>query len=126
MADFLFDRLLAAQDHALGRQPLTEQQAVLKQLNWLISSREWLAQTQGQYLIDVAMPDPVSMNSQQQVEFYARRLVRLIEHHEPRLTELEVHLLPTGRALSPFRVQISARLVGQQSQERLFFDSHHS
>ncbi|WP_115719788.1 GPW/gp25 family protein [Gallaecimonas mangrovi] len=120
---FLLDRLLAAQEQALGRQSLTEKEQVLRQLNWLVSSREWLAVSKGQYLVDVAMPEPVSMNSQQQVAFYAERLIRLIEHYEPRLTELEVQLQPTGRPLSPFRVQISARLVTQQTPERLFFDS---
>lgn len=124
MAGFLFDKLLAASGSVPGGQPLSQQEAVLRQLAWLVSSREWLAEKHNTYLIDVAMPNPVSLAGLHDVQFYAERLRRLILRYEPRLTDMQIELEPTGRALSPFRVRIQARFHGLEAHDQVFFDSN--
>ncbi|QNM95348.1 hypothetical protein [Chitinimonas koreensis] len=106
--EFLFERL--SPPRARSREAMLPQ-AVLDQLEWLVGSREWLAEQGGTALIDIAMPEtPALAAGGAPIARYAERLKRLIERYEPRLKGIEISLEETGRTLSPYRVVVSGVL----------------
>ncbi|QDQ28500.1 hypothetical protein FNU76_20245 [Chitinimonas arctica] len=115
---FLFERLAAN-----GRDDIDLRQAVLDQLDWLVGSREWLAEQSGQALIDIVMPEPPGLAANgTDLARYAQRLRRLIALHEPRLRNMQLRLEPTGRAMSPFRVVVSGNLATDGPEQMLYFE----
>ncbi len=123
MTRFLFEKLVT-RPTATGSQKERLREAVLRQLEWLVSSREWLAEQKGVYLIETGMPDVVSLSATpEQANRYAKRLRQLIMRHEPRLLDVEVELHATGRWLSPFRITVNARLDSGEADTWIRFDS---
>lgn len=117
--EFLFERL--------SRSPLRGdarlREAVRKQLEWLVGSREWRAEEEGTALIEAAMPEPPSLGATEaDIRRYALRLRRLIERWEPRLLGARVELIPTGRPLSPFRVVVTGRLDSGHPDDLVRFE----
>lgn len=81
------------------------------QLRWLIGSRDWRSEEEGTGLVDVCMPDLPSLNGDSAaLTRYARRMLRLIELHEPRLRQPRIELRRTGRAITPFAVVVHGLL----------------
>jgi len=119
--DFLFERL--------SPSPLPPEarlrEAVLRQLQWLVGSREWLAEQEGTALIDICMLELPSLPvNRPPIRIWADRLQRLIALHEPRLKELRVELLPTGRVLSPYEIHVTGRLDEGGGEMRVRFDGN--
>lgn len=119
--DFLFDRLETSppQVDSLVRQ----RDAVRRQLQWLVGSREWRSEKEGLGLLEVAMPELPTLGADgSQLQRYAARLKRLIERHEPRLRQPQVKLQGTGRTLTPFTVVVSGMLDTKNGGEELKFE----
>lgn len=120
---FLFDKLVARPDSLAAHGEEALRKAILYQLDWLVGCREWLAEQQGTGLLDISMPDPLSLPAGGPLmQHYAERLRKLIELHEPRLIGVKVELLPTKQARHPFRIGVIAMLRDQPEGPELRFE----
>lgn len=117
--EFLFDRL--------SREPAPTaariQQGIMNQLEWLSGSREWRAELEGTALLDTAMPElPALGATEVDVRRYAQRLKRLIERQEPRLRRVQIDLVPTRSARSPFRLVVTGQLAFEGTESPVRFE----
>jgi type VI secretion system lysozyme-like protein len=74
-------------------------------------------------LLDFGLPAVVDMNlsASEQMEWLTRRVKQLIDHYEPRLTDVQVEVVPTTELLSPFRITVEARLKGDGEERVMRF-----
>lgn len=120
---FLFDKLTARPVPATVSETERLRDAVLLQLDWIVGSREWLAESRGTGLIDISMPDPLSLPAGgAPLQRYAERLRRLIDLHEPRLGQVKVELASTRKPDHPFFVVVSGMLVTTEEGLPLRFE----
>ena len=74
-------------------------------------------------LLDFGLPgvSDLDFGSSDQTAWLVERVRRLIEHYEPRLSEVQVAVEATTEWLSPYRIIVEARLVGDGEEQRLRF-----
>src|SRR4051794_20736559 len=111
---FLFERLATTISPSTGQpEPFDVETAVVMQIQRIVSSRAIATTWDGQIdLLDFGMPHVVELayRSRSQLERYAKQLVRLIEHYEPRLKQPNVSLEAQSDTLRPFRLVVSGVL----------------
>jgi type VI secretion system lysozyme-like protein len=103
---FLLERL-AQPPSFNGEQQFDLRDAIQAQIQRLLSTR-FVASGSDYGLLDFGTESVVELdaNSKPQLEQYARRLVRLIGHYEPRLMAPRIVIEATGNASSPYRLAI--------------------
>ncbi|HYD80209.1 MAG TPA: type VI secretion system baseplate subunit TssE [Paucimonas sp.] len=121
---FLFERLTAAVSPSTGRpEPFDVEAAVAAQIQRIVASRA--ATRDGEIdLLDYGMPHVTELthNSRSQLERYAKQLVRLIEHYEPRLRHPSVSLESRKDSLQPYRLVVSGVLESDRDTHTFRFD----
>jgi type VI secretion system lysozyme-like protein len=103
---FLLERL--AQPPSFDGEPQFDlRDAIQAQIQRLLSTR-FVVSGSDYGLLDFGTENVVEIdaNSKPQLEQYARRLVRLIAHYEPRLMAPRIVVEPTGSAFAPYRLAV--------------------
>lgn len=75
------------------------------------------------HLLEFGLPSvpDIRVDDAPQIDSLRDRVKRLIQHYEPRLTEVQVSVEPTGDALAPYRILVDAKVIKEQGGQRLRF-----
>lgn len=121
---FLFERLF---DPTRARHKdgsgFDLREAVRDQIQRLVWARTSGAGDEASNAIDFGLPSIVEIgqNNSSQLERYAQRLKRLIEHYEPRLGNVRIELEQMTNPLNPYRLRVEGVLAIDGEQLALQF-----
>jgi predicted component of type VI protein secretion system len=120
---YLMERLVNRADPAMGLAPPFDlAEAVAAQLQRIVMNRPDVAAS-GVHLDDFGMPAIVEQGrGLKDLEAYGARLARAIARYEPRLRDVTVEWLASGRALSPRNLVVRGRLVDGVELHAFRFD----
>lgn len=118
---FLMERLVNRADPGRGLAPAFDLAgAVAAQLQRIVMCRPGMG-APGVAVDDFGMPNLVELGvGQRDLDAYGARLLRAIARYEPRLREVRLEWLATGRALSPQAMVVHGRLVDGNDEPRVF------
>lgn len=118
---YLFERL--SEPEAKANEPFDVMAAIRCQLMRVLVSHPGTVGDGEPHLLDFGLPavTDVRLDNPRQMAWLRDRVLRLIAHYEPRLTDVQVEIQPTGDALAPYRILVEAKVMREQGGLRLRF-----